>query len=244
MATKHSLYRVPVLIFAMLVGGLYVYAKGGGSLSPRPQVTPAASVPGEALAPPKIEFMMGPKSAPVFDRQNDTPRQPAPPASNTAPQYDSTKYGTPRRSTIIAAPVQLPAQSQTVQPRLRVLPGSKSAIVIDPQTIAPVQQRAQPAPNYQRPVQPAPQPAPRANVLPGSKSAGIIGPEAFAQPKAPQNQVPRNNAAQQNSVVFPRNYVPPPGKNTPQNNVPRYNTNVGPSNIAPNSYRQSQGVSR
>lgn len=211
MAAATPYYRIPVVIFAMLVGGLYVYAKGGGTLlQRRTQVTPAANSHGEALAPPKIEFMMGPKSAPAFDQSsNYQPAKPQPkqiqatpsrqvlPGSKSRAVIDPPTY-TPGST----APNAVPPPANAA-PRARVLPGSKSMILIDPQTIAPSTNRGvsfppsntkpQPVQQQAQPVQPAPP----TRVLPGSKSAILIEPSTIVPPPAQPKPAPRQPAYQQ-----------------------------------------------
>lgn len=232
MAAATPYYRIPVVIFAVLVGSLYVYAKGGGSLlSNRPQVTPATNSQGEALAPPRIEYMPGPKSAPAYiqapvnqARQSQprqvhsaTPRQVLPGSksravidhstftpANAAPQ-SSVKFP-PRQNN---APRGEPTANQ-VSPRARVLPGSKSMILIDPQTIAP------PTNNLQ--------PVPRMRVLPGSKSAILIDPASLAPPSNSANvqQLQRPPANRQPVYQQPAYQQPARGyerTQAPNNNV-------------------------
>lgn len=186
MATQAPYYRVPVVIFAVLVGGLYVYAKSGGSLfTPQPHVTPAANASGDEPGAPSVEFMLGSKSAPAFDAEP--------------------------RPTVHHAKPRAPADP----PRPILLPGSKSFIVELP-TSPPAAQPPPPPTNYAPPSNYAPptnNAAPPTNAAPdrralfsGSKSAAIIGPESLTpppQPTPPVGQQPDNRG-----VAFPRNLAP------------------------------------
>lgn len=227
MAAATPYYRIPVVIFAVLVGGLYVYAKGGGSLlQKRTQVTPATNTQGEELAPPRIEFMMGPKSAPAFQDS---------PAYQTSPQQPKPN---PRQQTIQQSEPTNVAPAQT-----RLLPGSKSVILIDPPTVTPPtnstvkfpptkpqsQQQAQP-------VQPAPQ-QPRTRVLPGSKSAILIEPATIAPPsnnlgnaqQAQSKSAPRQPAYQKQPIYQQPAYQRPAQQ--PSNAYQRSNTYNKPAPV-------------
>jgi hypothetical protein len=228
MATATPYYRIPVVIFAVLVGGLYVYAKGGGQLlQKRTQVTPATNSQGEGLAPPRIEFMMGPKSAPAFEKSptyqpspqpqqkvQPAPVQPAPrqvlPGSKSRAVIDPPTYS-PAKPVPNAEPVNI------VPNQTRLLPGSKSVILIDPQTVTPPTNsgvKSPPAnakppsqPQQQaQPMQPAPQ-QPRTRVLPGSKSAILIEPSTIVPP--PNNSAKRQQAQPQPAPRQPAYQQPP-----------------------------------
>jgi hypothetical protein len=208
MATAAPFYRVPVVIFAVLVGGLFVYAKAGGQFGSRPRVTPATNANGEELAPPQIEYMMGSKSAPAFAQ---------PPARSTVYAKPAAKKSVARQP----APQQ---PTNAAPPQLRMMPGSKSAILVDPATLAPAPQpRVTNAPpqNYSQPRNVAPNnigptnigpsnaAPPRARSLPGSKSMIVIPPEAL-QPAPQYNQNTNAPPRQQQQLQLPANQVQRP----------------------------------
>jgi hypothetical protein len=203
MATAAPFYRVPVVIFAVLVGGLYVYAKAGGQFGSRPQVTPANNANGEELAPPQIEFMMGPKSAPAFAE---------PPTRSTVYAKPAARKAMPRQP----APQQ---STNAAPPQLRMMPGSKSAILLDPATLAPAPQPKvtnAPSQNYRQPTNVAPSnigpsnaAPPRSRSLPGSKSMILISPESL-QPAPQYNQNTNAQPRRQQQLQLPANQVQRP----------------------------------
>jgi len=158
MQSQPLLLRVQVVIFAVLVGSIFVYARAGGSLPflSRPaQVSPAAvqdvNEPGGG---PRI--MMGSKSAPAF-----LPDEPSAPVSvqPVAPETSRKTLLPGSKSAVIitgedpppltvvvpVAPTNTNAAPQA-KPSARLLPGSKSIILADPPTLnqsAPAVQRQQ-----------------------------------------------------------------------------------------------------
>lgn len=214
MKTTTAYYRVPAVIFAVLVGGLFVYAKAGGRFLTPGKPTPAAAASESDPSLPRIEFMMGPKSAPAFLPEEPptihaTPRQltSAPPSSTLLPGSKSAGvvapesllpqqavYPSPTGAPTNVAPFN-PAQSNTAPTNTapsntgptnvaptgpRLLPGSKSIILVDPSTLrplqAPVQQAAPPPPTNA--VQPR-------SLLPGSKSRAVVDPAALLPQRQP-----------------------------------------------------------
>jgi hypothetical protein len=210
MATAAPYYRVPVVIFAVLVGGLYVYAKSGGALfGSRTQVTPATNTHGEELAPPQIEFMMGPKSAPAFDELPPAP-PPAPPvASYGTPMSRPVLGGSKSRAVVEPSDV---APSANVAPptnaaplQRRMLPGSKAAILVDPATLTPAPQPVPPTnnipPNYSPPTNIGPSNLGPSNANPRNASPSNTAPRALPGSKSmilvdPASLVPVQQAAQ------------------------------------------------
>jgi hypothetical protein len=130
MKSQALLLRVPVVIFAVLVGGIYVYARSGGRFFTTPvRATPAAEA--EPFESP-VGLMMGSKSAPAF-----TP-EPAPSIPQQASPRPALLPGSKSAIAIEVAPVPQPTNAPTmpmVSPRL--LPGSKSVILVDPPGLAP-----------------------------------------------------------------------------------------------------------
>ncbi len=170
MSTAAPYYRVPAVIFAVLVGGLYVYAKSGGAIfRSRTQVTPATNANNEELAPPRIEFMLGPKSAPAFAGEGPKysrfadevpfsssnaatqPRQKMLPGSKSDVVFPST------RSTPSPPSKAFPANTATIQ--RSVFPGTKSAILVDPAELTPALQPGTPGKQPGTPAKPSTLPA-------------------------------------------------------------------------------------
>lgn len=209
MATAAPFYRVPVVIFALLVGGLYVYAKAGGVIfGSGTSVTPATNANDEELAPPQIEFMMGPKSAPAFESAG----APQSPFDDDVPFAGSQSHLPPYVRPINTAPTNAAPTNAAPQPR-QVLPGSKSAVVFPP-TLSPSPPAPQPSPAY---AQPVPQRAPATNnaapgrprAMPGSKSMILISPETATRYVQPTNALPR-----QQPLQLPTNQVQRPSNST------------------------------
>jgi hypothetical protein len=226
-------YRLPVVIFAVLIGGLYVYAKSGGRFFAPGKPTPAVDSGEADPSLPRIEFMMGPKSAPTF-LPDEPPavqgeRQPATPTQGTL-LPGSKSAGVVFPESLLPAQGQpapqsypQPAAPNATAPRnSRLLPGSKSAILIDPNSLQPAQQAVQPAPP------PPTNAAPSRTLLPGSKSRAVIDPEAFAP--STSNAAPRNAAP---SNAAPRQQAAPPQPARPQQSrqLPA-NSNYAPPGVA------------
>ncbi len=127
MNVQPPLHRVPIVIFAVLIGGLFVYAKGGGQLfsGARPKLTPASASGEKDPSGARVEFMMGSKSAPAFRTVGSA--QPTPQAAAKP------------------TPVQTAAPS-----RVHLFPGSKSAGVIGPADLQTNTAQQQPAGNQGR----------------------------------------------------------------------------------------------
>jgi hypothetical protein len=176
MKSQPLLWRVPVVIFAVLVGSIYVYARSGGRLFTTPaKVTPAAAVdPHEA----SIGLMMGSKSAPAFlpevpsqAPQNPGVPQPTPPSAGEPSNRPMLLPGSKSAAVVVGEYNSNPAPTTLPQPtnlapippnRPHLLPGSKSVVLADPPSInQPQQQAAQPAPPSRQPNR---QPAPRQGV--------------------------------------------------------------------------------
>lgn len=139
-------YRVPAVMFAVLVGGIFVYAKSGGRFFAPAKLTPASESGENDPSLPRIEFMAGSKSAPAFVPE-------APSVQAEARQLPSSTLLPGSKSAIVVSPESLvPAPTNTVphpaEPSRRLLPGSKSIILVDPSTL-------QPPANQAAPVQPA-----------------------------------------------------------------------------------------
>lgn len=182
MQSQPLLLKVPVVIFAVLVGSIFVYARAGGSLpflSRSAQVSPAAiqdvNEPGGGPA-----IMMGSKSAPAF-----LPEEPK-------------------------VPAQAQTVSQPTAPevsRRTLLPGSKSAVIVTPDDprpvvvvpVAPTNTPVQlhPATNSLPKVAPNSVPEPRSTprLLPGSKSIILADPPPLPQPRSAAVQRPVQQSA-------------------------------------------------
>lgn len=131
--SNQSLYlRVPVVIFAVLVGGIYVYARSGGQFFTTPaQVTPAAEQDPHAVS---NSLMMGSKSAPAF-----LPEEPPPAQADSSHGQPTLLPGSKSRA-VIDVPASPPTNNPVpVQPieSPRLLPGSKSVILADPPRLLP-----------------------------------------------------------------------------------------------------------
>ena len=219
-------YRVPVVIFAVIVGGLYVYAKSGGRIYPsRTHVTPAKNSNDDA-ALPTIEFYdPGSDALTSFDPEPPQPwnKQPEqslrpvllPGSKSPSAMFEETRgYLSPPPPSLVPGsdvpsswfrdPANHAEPSAQPKPRA-VLPGSKSRAVVEPAEVAP------PPPTNNA--------APR-SVLPGSKSAGVVGPSTFT----PSNAAPQQQAVRQRAE--PRAQYPvqrAPDERPPKQ--PRNNTN-------------------
>lgn len=176
-------YRVPAVIFAVLVGSLFVYAKSGARFftSARPVPSPAGE---NDPSVPRIEFLMGSKSAPAF-----RPEESAPPLVQAESATQSTTRLLPGsksaqvilpESLVSPTPVNTANQAATQGQSApnatsgpRLLPGSKSLILVDPSTL-----------------QPPAQPAAR-TLLPGSKSDTVIDPKKLVPPAHSAQGAPR-----------------------------------------------------
>jgi hypothetical protein len=176
MKSQPLLVRVPVVIFAVLVGGIYVYARSGGRLFTTPaKVTPAAE-PDPHEVP--IGLMMGSKSAPAFlpEERTSTPPnpgvpQPTPPTAGEPSNRPMLLPGSKSAAVVVGEykpdpPPAIPPQPTNIAPvpsnRPHLLPGSKSVILADPPNFnQPQQQAVQLAPPSQQPNR---QPAPRRGV--------------------------------------------------------------------------------
>ncbi|WP_254513225.1 hypothetical protein [Anatilimnocola floriformis] len=211
MAGTAPLYRVPVVIFAVIVGGLYVYAKSGGTLFPsRTQVTPASNSTSDDAALPVIEFYDTNAGSPQASFDSEPPQpwkiqpeqsqrpvllpgskapsalfeEPSPPPP---PKPRAVLSGSKSRPVLeptdIAPPVAnaAPANQPASPPRPAMLRGSKSMMIVDPPEFPP------------QPVQPAPQRV----VLPGSKSATVVDPSSFT----PTNSAPQQGLQQQSAPL-------------------------------------------
>jgi hypothetical protein len=223
-----SYFRIPAVIFAVLVGGLFVYAKSGGRFFTPGKPTPTVDSGENDPSLPRIEFMLGPKSAPAF-----VPEESAPVQVEVQP-VSGGKLLPGSKSAILVSPESLvpagtpntpanenPQPAETPQPTSpRLLPGSKSLILVDPNTLKPQQSYQQPAPptNVAPPTNNAPTNTERPrSLLPGSKSRAVIDPDSFVPQKQQALQQPVPNqiqqarpqpAPQQQQRTRTRNYAP------------------------------------
>jgi hypothetical protein len=205
MKAQPLLVRVPVVIFAVLVGGIFVYARSGGQLFRTPaQVSPAAvhdvNDPGGSPA-----IMMGTKSAPAFLAE-PTPSPEAQQTVEVTPVTQISPQATllPGSKSAVMISPEAPVQAKPVPAQApQLLPGSKSIILVDPQS--------QSAPPLAQPVQrprPTPSSPPLNNrtLLPGSKSRAVLDPQTFAPaPPPPKGQ---QQAVQANRQPAPRQAQP------------------------------------
>jgi hypothetical protein len=131
-------YRAPVIVFAVLIGSLFVYVKSGGRFFSRAKAIPAAGQSPGDPGQSRGEFMMGPKSAPVYLPQE---------------------------------PVEIQQDSSAGKPASRpaLFPGSKSAILLPPESLTPA---------IEPPVTPPAQPAPQQSGPSTSNSESIPTPDS------------------------------------------------------------------
>lgn len=133
MNTSRLFLRLPVVLLSLALLGGYVYVRAGGRLpswqAPDPQ--PAAATQG--LQPTGFESLPGSKSGMMF-----FPDQEGTANANSAPQQTPSGNASGSSADLIygskSAPVFLPVE--TVQPPpQRMLPGSKSDVLISPADI-------------------------------------------------------------------------------------------------------------
>jgi hypothetical protein len=145
MKSQPLLLRVPVVIFAVLVGGIFVYARSGGRFFATPARLSPATAPDAHEPGGGPAIMMGSKSAPAFLPEKpssppETPRATLLPGSKSAAIVVGEIQSTPNTTVQI-----VPNSSPDPKPSARLLPGSKSVILVDPPLLTPAQS-AQPAP--------------------------------------------------------------------------------------------------